>query len=327
MTFTKRLLDWYDKNKRDLPFRQQKDPYNIWVSEIMAQQTQIKTMIPYYLNWIKVYPNIETLAEANIDEVLKMWEGLGYYSRARNLHKGANFVMEHFNGALPASKKELMRIPGIGEYTSSAIASIAFDLPEIAVDGNVKRVMARTLNYTENVNTKKAHQFFEDWLKHELAINKAHPSDFTQALMELGALVCTPSNTTCIGCPLEDLCACWRGEVVGQVPFIPKKKPSPVYDKSVFIMFEDDSIYLSNDDSDGLMKGLMRLPQIEGHQADLDPLMEIKHKFTHLTWNIKVYQKEAHPMDMLLKVKIENLDDYSIVTGHKKILKKLKIIA
>ena len=327
MTFTKRLLDWYDKNKRDLPFRQQKDPYNIWVSEIMAQQTQIKTMIPYYLNWIKVYPNIETLAKADIDEVLKMWEGLGYYSRARNLHKGANFVMEHFNGALPASKKELMRIPGIGEYTSSAIASIAFDLPEIAVDGNVKRVMARTLNYTENVNTKKAHQFFEDWLKHELAINKAHPSDFTQALMELGALVCTPSNTTCIGCPLEDLCACWRGEVVGQVPFIPKKKPSPVYDKSVFIMFEDDSIYLSNDDSDGLMKGLMRLPQIEGHQADLDPLMEIKHKFTHLTWNIKVYQKEAHPMDMLLKVKIENLDDYSIVTGHKKILKKLKIIA
>ena len=327
MTFTKRLLDWYDKNKRDLPFRQQKDPYNIWVSEIMAQQTQIKTMIPYYLNWIKVYPNIETLAKADIDEVLKMWEGLGYYSRARNLHKGANFVMEHFTGALPASKKELMRIPGIGEYTSSAIASIAFDLPEIAVDGNVKRVMARTLNYTENVNTKKAHQFFEDWLKHELAINKAHPSDFTQALMELGALVCTPSNTTCIGCPLEDLCACWRGEVVGQVPFIPKKKPSPVYDKSVFIMFEDDSIYLSNDDSDGLMKGLMRLPQIEGHQADLDPLMEIKHKFTHLTWNIKVYQKEAHPMDMLLKVKIENLDDYSIVTGHKKILKKLKIIA
>lgn len=326
MTFTKRLLDWYDKNKRDLPFRQQKDPYNIWVSEIMAQQTQIKTMIPYYLNWIKVYPNIETLAKADIDEVLKMWEGLGYYSRARNLHKGANFVMEHFNGALPASKKELMRIPGIGEYTSSAIASIAFDLPEIAVDGNVKRVMARTLNYTENVNTKKAHQFFEDWLKHELAINKAHPSDFTQALMELGALVCTPSNTTCIGCPLEDLCACWRGEVVGQVPFIPKKKPSPVYDKSVFIMIEDGSIYLSNDDSDGLMKGLMRLPQIEGHQSDLEPLMEIKHKFTHLTWNIKVYQKEAHPMDTLLKVKIENLDDYSIVTGHKKILKKLKII-
>ena len=219
-----------------------------------------------------------------------------------------------------------MRIPGIGEYTSSAIASIAFDLPEIAVDGNVKRVMARTLNYTENVNTKKAHQFFEDWLKHELAINKAHPSDFSQALMELGALVCTPSNINCVGCPLEDLCACWRGEVVGQVPFIPKKKPSPVYDKSVFIIIEEDYIYLSNDESDGLMKGLMRLPQIEGHQDNLEPLMGIKHKFTHLTWNIKVYEKEAYPMDTLLKVKIENLEDYSIVTGHKKILKKLNII-
>ena len=146
MEFTKRLLNWYHENKRDLPFRENQDPYSIWVSEVMAQQTQIATMLPYFDRWMKRFPNIESLANADLEEVLKLWEGLGYYRRARFLHQGAQFVMENYDGKLPASKKLLMTIPGIGDYTSSAIASIAFQLPEVPIDGNVKRVIARYLN-------------------------------------------------------------------------------------------------------------------------------------------------------------------------------------
>lgn len=325
MTFTKKLIDWYHENKRDLPFRRQKDPYKIWVSEVMAQQTQIATMIPYYERWITRFPDVKTLAEADIDDVLKLWEGLGYYRRARNLHKGAEYIMEHFDGALPASKKQLMEIPGIGEYTSSAIASIAFDLPEIAIDGNVKRVMARTLNYTENVNTRAAHVYFENYLKHELTLNGAKPSEFTQALMELGALVCTPSNTQCVGCPLKELCAAYRGETVGQVPFIPKSKPAPKYKKSVLIEKKDTTIVMSRDSSDGLMEGLYRLPQIEGH-LELEELASLNHKFSHLQWDIKAYAMEAIDLDYTEVVEIEELKNLPIITAHKKILKKLNLL-
>lgn len=325
MEFTKRLLDWYEENKRDLPFRRSKDPYHIWVSEIMAQQTQIATMIPYYERWIQKYPTIHDLAEADIDDILKMWEGLGYYNRARNLHKGAQYVVNHFNGSLPKDKKKLMEIPGIGDYTSSAIAAIAFDLPEIAVDGNVKRVMARFLNYTENVNTRLAHKTFEDYLKKELIASNANPSDFVQALMELGALVYTPSNTTCEGSPFKELCACYRGENIGTIPFIPKAKKAPSYKKSVLIYTEENHILISNDDSDGLMKDLWRLPQIDDHQ-DKPILYSMKHKFTHLTWDIKVYRAETLlDLDHTTLIPLENLDDIAMVTAHKKIIQYLKI--
>lgn len=323
MTFTKRLLDWYYKNKRDLPFRNQKDPYKIWVSEIMAQQTQIVTMLPYYERWITSFPDVESLASADLDDVLKHWEGLGYYSRARNLHKGAQYLMEHHDGKLPASKEALLKIPGVGPYTSSAICAIAFNLPEVTIDGNVKRVMARTLNYTDNVNTQVAYNYFETWLKHELALNQAPPGDFSQALMELGALVCTPSNTSCVGCPLGDLCACYRGEVAPDIPYIPKAKKSPVYPMSVFICKKDKSIYMSTDDSDGLMKGLLRLPQIPNHSKNLKVQAKLNHKFSHLTWDIEAYNKKALHMEHLVLIPLDQLHKETIVTAHRKILIKL----
>lgn len=326
MEFTKRLMNWYHDNKRDLPFRETKDPYHIWVSEVMAQQTQIVTMIPYYERWIKVFPTIRDLAQADIEVVLKLWEGLGYYNRARNLHKGANYVMEHFNGSLPRDKKQLMEIPGIGDYTSSAIAAIAFDLPEIAVDGNVKRVMARFLNYTENVNTRKAHKYFEDYLKEKLALSTVKPSDFVQALMELGALVYTPSNTTCAGSPFKELCACYRGENVGVIPFIPKAKKVPSHKKTVYIDVEGQHILISNDDSDGLMKGLMRLPQFDGH-LEAKPVIKLVHKFTHLHWDIHVHKLKVPNMtEHFMLIPIENLKDITIVTAHRKILTKLNYL-
>lgn len=323
MEFTKRLLDWYHANKRDLPFRSTKDPYHIWVSEIMAQQTQIVTMIPYYQRWIKQYPTVQHLANADLNDVLKLWEGLGYYNRARNLHKGAQYVVEHFDGHLPASKEKLMEIPGIGDYTSSAIAAIAFDLPEIAVDGNVKRVMARYLNYTENANTRKAHKTFETFLKEALIKSKASPSDFVQALMELGALVYTPSNTTCEGSPFKEMCACYRGENIGTIPYFPKPKPVPVYDMSAFIHIDHNHILMSKDDSDGLMKGLYRLPQTQGHLSE-KPIMKLVHKFTHLHWNIFVYETDdVIDHEHYFLIPVAHLKDITIVTAHRKILKKI----
>ncbi|AMC92743.1 A/G-specific adenine glycosylase [Erysipelothrix larvae] len=321
MEFTKRLLNWYHENKRDLPFRASKDPYHIWVSEIMAQQTQIATMIPYYNRWIESFPDVSTLAAADINDVLKHWEGLGYYNRARNLHKGALFVMEHFNGIIPSTKEELLLIPGIGDYTSSAIASIAFDQPEIVIDGNVKRVMARYLNYTENVNARKAHKVFESFLKKELIESKANPSDFNQAMMELGALVYTPSNTLCVGSPFKEMCAGYRGENIGQIPYIPKAKKVPSFKKTVWYYQQNHSLLVSTDDSDGLMKGLLRLPMTDGHQ-DTPPLLTLKHKFSHLEWDIHVHplseatsaNENWHLMDL------NEVNSKAMITAHKKIL-------
>ena len=325
MEFTNRLMNWYHQNKRDLSFRNDQDPYKIWISEVMAQQTQIVTMLPYFNRWIEKWPNVESVARADIQDILKMWEGLGYYNRARNIHKGAQFIMDNFDGVLPKDKDLLMTIPGIGEYTSSAIAAIAFELPEIPVDGNVKRVMARYLNYTESVATRKAHRYFETYLKEELIAGGAKPSEFTQALMELGALVCTKDNPKCIGCPFKEMCAAYRGETVGEVPYIPKAKKVPVYNKSVYIYIKNHEILVSNDDSDGLMKGLLRLPQVDNH-LDKEPVYKLRHKFTHLEWNIEVYFIE-HLIDFefdTFLIPTSSLEDITMVTAHRKIIQFLK---
>ncbi len=324
MNFTEELLKWYEENKRELVFRDDQDPYKIWISEVMAQQTQIATMLPYYERWIQRFPDVESVAEASIDEILKMWEGLGYYRRARNLHKGAQYVVEHFNAVLPSDKKDLMKIPGIGDYTASAIASIAFEQPEIPVDGNVKRVMARYMDYHENVNTRASHRMFEDFLKKEMIENQAIPSQFGQALMELGALVCTKHQTKCEVCPLKDLCLARKNGNVEKLPVKPKAKKVPSYKKSVLIYIEDGQILISNDDRDGLMKGLLRLPQIEGHARKKD-IYRMKHQFSHLIWDIRVYEiDEIYDFDFeVFLLPIEKLDDITMVTAHRKILNHL----
>lgn len=325
--FTRRLMNWYFENKRDLPFRDVGNPYTIWVSEIMAQQTKISQMIPYFDAWMDRFPTVQSLADAPIEDVLKMWEGLGYYNRARNLHKGAIFVCEHFDGVLPDTKEDLLLIPGVGDYTASAIASIAFNKPEIAIDGNVKRVMTRYLNYTENANSVKCHNIIKKFLLKELLNSDANPSDFTQALMELGALVYTPNNTLCSGSPFKEMCAGYRGENVGRIPYFPPKKKNPEYDMSVWIHIHENKILVSSDDEDGLMQGLLRLPQTLGHTKD-KPITKLVHKYSHLTWNINVYSLEEydHSVEEWIYIPIASLKDYTIITAHRKILTKLDLL-
>lgn len=332
MTFAKDLTTWYQQNKRDLPFRHNPNPYYVWVSEIMAQQTQIATMLPYFKRWIKHYPTIESLAQAPIDSVLKLWEGLGYYRRAHNLLLGAQYVMEHFNGQLPTTKDLLMTIPGIGDYTASAIASICFNEPVIVIDGNVKRVASRVFDYPEDVSKVKAHRYFSQQLLQHFNESDMMIADYNQALMELGALICTPTSPLCEFCPLKDYCQAHKNDTIHQRPVLPIKKKVPVYHKAVLLDIKDHQILISTDDRDGLMTGLIRLPQIDQPSSlQVKPVLHHVHKFTHLHWKINVYWLKDlnYPMDTTYWRYIdfdELTKSRSMITAHRKILKQLKLI-
>lgn len=208
------LLRWFAENKRNLPWRRSRDPYKIWVSEIMLQQTQVDTVIPYYQRWMKRFPNLGSLASAPLSRVLKAWEGLGYYARARNLHKTARMVVRRLGGKFPLSAEELRELPGIGRYTAGAILSIAFNQPEPILDGNVKRVLSRLFALKEAVDTqtgeKKLWEISRDLVVGVGAGAMFSYGDFNQALMELGALVCLPENPKCGVCPVENLCEAHR---------------------------------------------------------------------------------------------------------------------
>lgn len=321
-TFTLPLLSWYRQNKRDLLFRQTSNPYHIWVSEIMAQQTQIATMIPYYQQWISQWPTIEDLANADETTVLKTWEGLGYYSRAKNLHKAAKLIVQEHNGVFPTHLKEIQKLPGIGDYTANAIASIALNQKTIAVDGNVIRVMSRVLADDRDFLKRKN----KDELKTILfnLLEDENPSDYTQALMELGALICTPKNPACDSCPLNSICLANKNETQLDFPTKKVKKKNPTIEFDTFVIVQDDKILISKDDSDGLMRGLVRLPQ-QPHSIKEKPLLTTKHVFSHKTWVMNTY----NDLDLLEKnplyewIDLETLSQYPMITAHRVILTSL----
>ena len=209
------LLGWFKESKRDLPFRQTKDPYFIWVSEIMAQQTQIDTLIPFYQRFIDKFPTIFCLALASEDEVIKAWEGLGYYSRARNLHQAARIIVSDYDGFMPETLAELIKLPGIGPYTGAAIASIAFNQKVSAVDGNVLRVISRYANSFADIGEAKTRKRMTTWLD---SILPEAAGDFNEALMELGALICTPQSPQCQICPISSGCQSHAAGTTGVVP-------------------------------------------------------------------------------------------------------------
>jgi A/G-specific adenine glycosylase len=217
------LTAWYAANKRDLPWRKTRDPYAVWISEVMLQQTRVDTAIRYYERFMDAFPTVAALAEASPERVLKAWEGRGYYSRAANLHRGARFVMERLGGALPPDPKALKQIPGIGPYSAGAIASIAFGLPEPAVDGNVLRVVARVMRIGERVDGAPVRARIRDVVREMTP--EGQSASFCQALMELGALVCLPGEPACSACPLEALC--WHGGRESRANCPPDAKKPP----------------------------------------------------------------------------------------------------
>lgn len=321
-TFTKPLINWYIKNHRALPFRETSDPYHIWVSEIMAQQTQISTMLPYYQRWIKTWPTIDDLSKASIDDVLKAWEGLGYYSRARNIHKSAQLIVQENNAQFPNDINTMLKLPGIGDYTANAIASIAYKQKAIAVDGNVIRVMSRVLESNNDyLKTKHKNELKELLLT---LLSDHNPSYFTQALMEIGALICTPTNPKCNECPLNQTCLAFKNSTQDLYPKKKDKKENPILHFDTFIIIENDKILMSTDDSDGLMKGLLRLPQ-QKKKLKSKPILSTKHIFSHKTWLLDVYDtKEQLIKNPLYQwILLKDLNNYSIITAHRAILTSL----
>lgn len=264
--FPSLLLTWYDLVKRDLPWRKTNDPYAIWISEVMLQQTQVKTVIPYYEKFLQRFPCLRELAGAKLEDVLTVWRGLGYYSRARRLWEGARDILARWDGVLPQDYKSLRQIPGIGGYTAGAIASIAFGQKVPALDGNVKRVLSRVLAWPEPVEASRTLRYFEEQLMKWIPVHC--PGEFNQALMELGAIICTPKTPDCRNCPVLPVCKSYRkGESANYPVKKPRTKP-PTVTRLTFVLRMNDRVYLQKRPSHGMLADLWEFPGVELSQAD-----------------------------------------------------------
>ena len=251
------LLEWYHQEGRMLPWRQTRDPYAIWISEVMLQQTQVKTVLPYYQNWLATFPTVQDLANAELQSVLKAWEGLGYYARARNLHRAAQEICDRFQGNVPTSLDDLESLPGIGRTTAGGIASAAFNAYAPILDGNVKRVLARLvgLNKPPNRALKSL------WATSEQLLSPEHPRDFNQALMDLGATLCTPKQPDCEVCPWVKLCFAHQNNSQSELPMTESRAPIPLKQIGVAVIWNDQGeILIDRRPADGLLGGLWEFP-------------------------------------------------------------------
>ena len=262
MIFSKTLINWYSNNKRDLPWRKTKNPYNIWLSEIILQQTQVAQGLPYYESFLKAFPTIFDLAKADESKVLKLWQGLGYYSRARNLHTASKYVVNELNGEFPNTYKELLKLKGVGDYTASAIASICFNEATAVVDGNVFRVLSRYFSIDTPINSTKGAKEFKA-LAQEL-IDKEKPATFNQAIMEFGATQCKPKSPNCFECPFKDSCIAFQENTVTSLPDKIKtaKVKKRYFNFLVFLGIENKTI-LEKRKGKGIWQNLYQFPLIE----------------------------------------------------------------
>jgi len=259
-TIRRRLLAWYTAHQRRLPWRETSDPYAIWVSEVMLQQTRVDTAIPYYLRFMKRFPTVSLLAQADLQEVLKLWEGLGYYSRARNLHRAAGIVVDRFKGSVPDDPSDFRSLPGVGDYIAAAVLSIAFNQALPVVDGNVKRVLSRLLEIDYPVNRSGSHKVFKE--PAGKLISPKQPADCNQAIMELGALVCRPKNPDCGSCPLAGGCRAYRS---GRTACYPKRDPSrtvPHRRLAIAVILKKGKMLVVQRQLEGFLGGLWEFPAI-----------------------------------------------------------------
>lgn len=302
-----RLLEWYDRCARTMPWRGINDPYKTWVSETMLQQTRVETVIPYYNRFISRFPTVQDLAASDESDVMKLWEGLGYYSRARNLLKGARQVVEKFDGALPHDPAQLLKISGIGPYTAGAIASIAFDVPVPAVDGNVFRVFSRIFGIRDNIRQPEIRKKLENLASS--AVPAVRAGDYNQSVMDLGATICVPGTPECDRCPLVTICnACQQGDAA-DLPVIPGAAPQKVLVYTVPVIRSGNRT-LVRKRTESLLKGLWCFPLLECDPEDLLSLLsrkfhidavfsgktiQARHVFTHLIWQMKIVLLEAEP--------------------------------
>lgn len=302
--FQGKLLEWYDCSARVLPWRNNPSPYRVWISEIMLQQTRVDTVKPYFERFMDAVPRIQELANIPEDELLKLWEGLGYYSRARNLKKAANMIMQKFEGQIPSDIESLQSLPGIGPYSSGAIASIAFGARTPAIDGNVLRVIARITANKGDITNKDIKKEIETLVQELLPMECL--GDFNQALMELGATICLPNgNPKCMACPVHTLCIGSLQGIAAELPFKSKKKERKMEYKTIFVIEYEGNIAIRQRADKGLLASLWEFPNAEGHltyeesekklrewgitPCDIISMKTSKHIFTHLEWHMIGY--------------------------------------
>ncbi|CAM4085313.1 A/G-specific adenine glycosylase [Staphylococcus schweitzeri] len=315
-SFKENLIHWFDENQREMPWRQTTNPYYIWLSEVMLQQTQVKTVIDYYHRFVERFPTVEVLSQASEDEVLKYWEGLGYYSRARNFHTAIKEVHEKFEGLVPENPEQFKELKGVGPYTQAAVMSIAFNVPLATVDGNVFRVWSRLNDDYRDIKLQSTRKAYEQEL---LPFVMTEAGTFNQAMMELGALICTPKNPLCLLCPVRDNCEAFDKGTFEKLPVKSKNNSKKVIEQSVFLIRNKQGKYVLQKRSEKLLHGMWQFPMYESNDAIREisdklnmsiqtvetPIFELKHQFTHLTWKIKVYaipgtvSVETLPDDMI----------------------------
>lgn len=269
------LLEWYNLNKRDLPFRNDKNPYKIWISEVMLQQTRVAAMLGSYYEFLRELPDLNSLAKADESQVVSLWKGLGYYSRAKNLRKGAIYLTTYHNSEFPRNLDDLLKVPGIGPYTARAILSIAFNLPLAVLDGNVKRVLSRFYYFEENINHPKSHKVLQNLA--DGFMNKIAPGDHNQALMEIGALICT-SIPLCSECPLSKSCKAKNLGAQEKLPISTKERKKIKIEMNFFLLFnEDEKIFLYSDPNRKFFKTIPA-PPVLIHGENLDDSYQEKNK-------------------------------------------------
>ena len=332
------LLSWFRGNKRDLPWRKEPTPYRVWVSEIMLQQTRVEAVKEYYARFMEALPTVEALAYCEEEKLLKLWEGLGYYSRARNLQKAAKLIVERYDGQFPQTVEELKDLPGIGSYTAGAIASIAFGRKAAAVDGNVFRVAARLEENPTVISDGKYRKYLERELTAVYPDDKKGCSDFTQSLFELGALVCKPQNPACERCPLNTLCSAYKNGTVALYPVLPQKKEKRREQVFVFLI-ETPQGFCIRRREEGVLKGMNEFPSFVVNHAEtpedilnewgMYEFTEVKrgdytHIFTHIRWDITCVwvRTESCAFDAYRLSEIE--ENISLPTAFKQCLSMIK---
>ncbi len=335
------LLKWYQKEKRNLPWRSDKEPYHVWVSEIMLQQTRIEAVLPYYRRFMEELPTITDLAYCPEEKLLKLWEGLGYYNRVRNLQKAAKIVVEEYHSAFPQTMPEILSLPGIGEYTASAISSICFNKKEAAVDGNVLRVFARVHNDFRNIEDSKVKKEIRNTIQKHLP---QEAGKFNQAMMELGETICLPNGEPkCANCPLQKKCLSYQKGTCSHLPIREKKKSTKEEKRTVYLLIYQGKVAIRKREEDALLHNLWEFPNQEGHQnkkeaesfwkeqgyvlSKIEKGPSYTHVFSHKKWNMISYFIEIsnHPNNSYQWLTKEDLEkNYAIPTAFKPFQKELE---
>lgn len=348
--FAENLLTWYRCGKRDLPWRKTDDPYRIWVSEIMLQQTRVDTVVPYWNRFLEAFPTVHHLANANRQQVLKLWEGLGYYSRGRNLHDAAKVVSDKFDGRLPDTYEEISGLKGIGPYTAAAILSIAFSKPYAVVDGNVIRVMTRYFGIEDDIRSRvvknRVHQHAEELIPHN------EPGDFNQAVMELGATVCTPSRPACSSCPVSGGCIASQTSRTDIIPFKSKAKKIPHYKIGVgLIVSESGKLLIALRPENAMLGGMWEFPGGKNEKGESlhetvirelreelgvevevsEKYMQLKHAYSHFRITLHAYwctivsgKPTPKSSDELKWVSLDEIEQYPFPKANKVLVEGLQ---